>query len=702
MKKNTHQFINRELSWLAFNQRVLGEAFDDSLPLLERVKFAAIAAANLDEFLMVRVGGLQLLAAEGSSHTDSAGKTPPQQLAAIGEHVQQLTASLSACFLEQLEPELMRNQIQRLMPAQLDSDQRDQIEELVRDEITAVASPLAMDESFQPPMIANQTLHVAVLLKNSANDTRTRLICIPLAAPLSRFLTISAAAPYSYILLEDVVQEFLGHFLPAEEVIASTPFRILRNADISVREDLAHDLLEQMESLIDARKEGACIRLEVSDQADQQLVDRLADFFDIDHDNIAPSAAPLDLAAWFRLAGLARHEHLQYTSWPPQPSPQFDLSESLFSTIAAGDVLLEHPFDSFDPVVRLLEEAAEDPQVLAIKQTLYHTSAESPIVQALALAAQRGKYVTAIVELKARFDEQRNIEWARDLQHAGVQVMYGVKGLKTHAKMCMIVRRETDGIRRYLHLGTGNYNESTARLYTDISYFTCNRQLGSDVAGVFNAITGFTEPPVLHRVAMSPLSMRDRFTEAINQETARAARGEVAAIRAKLNSLVDEPIIKALYRASAAGVTVDLNVRGICCLRPGVKGLSENIRVVSIVDRFLEHSRIFYFHNGGEPNVFFASADWMPRNLNRRVELLAPVEDPACRDRLVKILDVCLADNVKGHLLAADGSYQRLPADSNDVLSSQQRRYEWAVAQVKAAEQSKPTRFEPHRQPGNS
>ena len=703
MKMNSQQFINRELSWLEFNQRVLGEMIDESLPLLERVKFAAITASNLDEFFMVRVGGLQILNQQRVTTADAAGMTPSQQLDAIGQRTGLMLDRLYTCFLEQIEPALGASGIQRMIPGQLSETEQLYLRNLFLDELSAVISPLAIDPSIEPPVTSNKTLQVAVLLADKANPGGTRLVFIPLAKPVSRFIAIPSTDQHCFILAEDVVEMFIEHFFPGEEVIHCTPFRILRNADIAIREDLAQDLLVQVEDMVDVRKNAACVRLEVMATADKMLVELLQQFFHVDQENIYRSPGPLDLSAWFSLGGLGGYEDLHYPSWPPQSSPDIDPGSSLFDVIAQRDILLHHPFESFDPVVRLLEEAAEDPGVLAIKQSLYRTSDESPIVRSLIKAAERGKYVTVIVELKARFDEVRNIEWARDMERAGVQVIYGVKGLKTHAKVCMIVRREAQGIRRYLHFGTGNYNEQTARFYCDFSYLTCNEQMGTDTAGIFNAITGYTEPPRLQLLSMSPLTLRDRMMEEIERETTFARQGGEAIIRAKMNSLVDPEIIKALYQASAAGVKVELNVRGICCLRPGVEGLSENIRVVSVIDRYLEHGRIYSFHGGGEPRLYLSSADWMPRNLNRRIEIMVPVVDAACKEKISRALDTCLADDVKAHQLMSDGSYQRISClDPDNPRRSQQLFYERAVGEVIDASQSKPTRFEPHRRSDHS
>ncbi len=513
-------------------------------------------------------------------------------------------------------------------------------------------------------------------------------------------MTLSSDRGYSYILLEDVVIRLVGRFFPGEKIEGHGVFRITRNADFSFRDDLAIDLLAGMEGILSARKHGDCVRLEIAAGSDDKVVGFLTQALEVEPADIFSTAAPLDLAAFMQLAELPGFDALKYEPWPPQASPDIEPGVRLFEILARRDVLLYHPYQSFDPVLRLIEEAASDPDVLAIKQILYRTSRSSPIVAALARAALLGKFVTVIVELKARFDEARNIEWARSLEEHGVQVIYGVKGLKTHAKTCIIVRREPHGVVRYVHFGTGNYNEITSRIYSDASLLTSNEELGADAVSFFNAITGYSQPQRYRKIEAAPTGLRQRIVELIEAETHRQQQGQKARIDAKLNSLVDTEIIQALYAASQAGVKVRLNIRGICCLRPGVKELSENISVISIVDRYLEHARILRFHHGGDELVFLSSADWMPRNLDRRIELLVPVEDTAAKSRLIEILEIYFDDNVKARALHAVGSYTRVKPGRKKRRRSQETLYEDAVRRLKEAAQSATTTFEPHRAPG--
>jgi polyphosphate kinase len=473
---------------------------------------------------------------------------------------------------------------------------------------------------------------------------------------------------------------------------------VTRNADISVREDSAADLMLGMEEVLSSRRSADFVRLEIAKDVSDITLDFLKQRIGIVDRDVFRIPGPLDLSVMMQLTDIEGFPALRDTVWPPQRSSLLDPSKSMFQTIAEQDVLLCHPYESFEPVLRLIEEAASDPDVLAIKQTLYRTSRKSPIVDALKRASERGKYVTVVVELKARFDEARNIEWARELERSGVQVVYGVRGLKTHAKICIVVRRESSGFVRYIHFGTGNYNESTARMYSDISYLTCDESLGKDASAFFNAVTGYSQPQPYEKIDSAPLGLRKKLISLIDGETQRKQMGQKAYIVAKMNSLVDPEIIEALYRASQAGVIVRLNVRGICCLRPGVPGLSENIQVISIVDRFLEHARILYFFHGGEDAVFISSADWMPRSLDRRIELLVPVEDPASQRRLVEILDTYFRDNQNAWELQSDGQYRRLePKGSQSKIRAQKILYQNAVEAVKMAEQAARTQFEPHR-----
>ena len=756
------RFFNRELSWLEFDQRVLDEARDPTIPLLERLKFLAITSSNLDEFTMVRIGSLQLLLAEGESHPDPNGLTTAEQLKAIGERMHSFADEQYRVYLSELEPALAKAGMRRVHLKELNDRQAKHVQTLFEQEIFPVLTPMAVavvlesatndlvagtsadearpakkrslkkkaaplvapaaaaltrtdgatsvtdspvffpsaDTPSFPPLI-NQSLSLCVRLAPSAGSTVPRFAIVPFGRNRKRFLTLPSESGFSFILLEDVVGLFLARLFPGETIEECVPFRITRNADLELREDLAFDLLREMQEIVNARRQGACVRLEVAESGSRIVREFLQSAVEVADEWVFAVPGPLDLGAFFRLTDSQGFDALRYEPWPPKPLPQVDRAESLFTTIARRDVLLYHPYESFDPVVRLIEEAADDPDVLAIKQTLYRTSSNSPIVAAMKRAALKGKYVTAVVELKARFDELRNIEWARDLERSEVQVIYGVKGLKTHAKVCLIVRREPQGITRYVHFGTGNYNEITSRIYSDVSLMTCNDDLGADASAFFNAITGYSQPQQFRKVEMAPIGLRDKLLEMIEAEAERKKHGQKAVIMAKFNALVDERMIEALYAASAAGVKIRLNVRGICCLRPGVPGLSENITVTSVVDRFLEHARVFYFYHGGDERLFISSADWMPRNLDRRVELLIPVEDPACRTKLMAILRTHFQDNVKAKKLHSDGSYERVkPSSTAEPCRSQEVLYRRATEAIEQAERAALTVFEPHRAPG--
>jgi len=700
------RFFNRELSWLEFNQRVLEEARNPDIPILERIRFLAITASNLDEFFMVRVGGLQTIVGSHSQKLDPAGMTPAQQLQAIRERTQQLTRDQYACYVEELEPRFPDAGLQRLRPTELDAQQSQVMQQVFQDEIVSLLAPLAVPTPGDFPLLINRTLSMCVRLERPSQDApeeiETRYVVIPFGRIPLRFVTLPSEGAYSFVLLEEVVQHFATHFFPEETVCECVAFRITRNADMAIREDLASDLLSEMEDLLVARRESDCVRLELSDDASDELTGFLQECLEISSDEVYRVPGPLDLTPFFQLADAGSGEENRYESWPPKPSPLVDPQESMFDTIARQDILLYHPYESFDPVVRFVEEAADDPDVLAIKQTLYRTSRNSPIVAALARAAEKSKHVTAIVELKARFDEERNIEWARALEHAGVQVFYGVKGLKTHAKICIVIRREPQGIQRYVHFGTGNYNDATARIYSDASLLTCDEQLGADAVSFFNSVTGFSLPQPLARIAPAPLTLRETIEEMIEAEIEFKRQKQPAMITAKVNSLVCPRMIELLYRASQAGVKVRLNIRGICCLRPGVKGLSENIEVISVVDRFLEHARIMHFRHGGDHRVLISSADWMQRNLDRRVELLVPVDDAAAKKRLITTLESYFRDSIKGRRLRSDGRYVKLkPNLKSDAVSSQQWLYEQTCHEVEQADRSRQAMLEAIRAPGS-
>jgi len=696
----TPKFINRESSWLDFNARVLEEARDPENPLLERLKFVAITSNNLDEFFMVRMGSLHFLQSPGRTKKDPSGLTPLQQLRDATEKAQQLVADQYSCFREEIEPAMLEAGIVRITPETANAEQRRQLKTLFEAELASILTPAAVTDTGPVPYHPNLTLQLFIRLKNSSGKTKQapRLAILPLMGDIDRFISLRVEDGYGYIPVEDVLAMNMQQFFPSDEVLEVVPFRITRNADMAVSEDGALDLVSQMDAVLSERKVSDCVRIELLDSATQVAERQLRKIFSVSEQEIYRVSGPLDLSDYFSIAGLPGYDHLRQEEWPPCPAPKLDLSKSLFDQIASKPCLFHHPYDSFDPVVKLIEQAAEDPQVIAIKQILYRTSKNSPIVAALMRAAHQGKTVTVIVELKARFDEARNIEWARAMEQAGVQVIYGVKGFKTHAKLLIIVRREPGGIRRYLHLGTGNYNEGTAKLYTDVSYLTSDPDLGVDASLFFNTITGFSQPQTLKRLSAAPLTIRDTLVKMIEVEIRRARQGEKAHIRAKFNSLADTEMIKELYKASKAGVKIDLLVRGICCLHPGVKGLSENIRVVSIVDRFLEHSRIFWFRHGGTPRVFISSADWMTRNLDKRVELMTPVDEPALREELEHILDAGFSDNVKARELKSDGAYHRIKAGAGKTpLRSQELLYNDSVEKANRASQSRRTTFEPHR-----
>lgn len=700
MARIRDRFLNRELSWLEFNRRVLEEAMDPSVPLLERLRFLSITSANLDEFFMVRVGGLQQLLDEGRNMFDPAGMTTREQLAEISRRTHEFVAEQCACFTQDIEPKLAAAGIRRLAPEQIGPEYAEYLERLFHREIYPIITPRAVESAADFASLTGLGLELLVRLRPAkAGSRKPRFAIITLPRRLSRFITVPVQQQgYDYVLVEDVVSMFQETLFHGEAIVECVPFRITRNADLIVREDLAGDLLSQMREVLDARKRSGCVRLEVGQNISKPAVSFLKQALEINDDQVYQVAAPLDLASYREIAGRAGYENLKWEPWPPQASPQVAPGESMFEAIARRDILLFHPYESFEPVVRLLEQAADDPDVLAIKQILYRTSGNSPIVTALARAADNGKHVTVIVELKARFDEARNIDWAHALEQSGVQVIYGLRRLKVHAKTCIIVCREATGVRRYVHFGTGNYNEVTARLYSDLSLMTCNEDFGADATQFFNTITAYSQPVQYRRIEAAPLGLRAQLLALIESEGQRCRQGQTGRIMAKLNSLVDAEVIQALYSVSQQGVKVQLNVRGICCLRPGVPRLSENIEVVSIVDRCLEHSRILYVHHGGEPLVFISSADWMPRNLDRRVELLVPVQDPSCQERLISILKRTFQDNVKARRLKSDGHYERLqPPSAAKALRAQQVFFEQARDAAKQAQKDRYQTFIPQR-----
>jgi len=695
---DTLQLLNRELSWLEFNARVLEEACDPSVPPLERLKFLSICSSNLDEFFMVRVGGLRQLQAEGKEVRSPEGRTVAAQLADLTQRTRQLVADQYAC-LQQLQPALSAAGIEPVPAAQLTPKQQAQIERIFHRDLQPVLSPVAVEKSESFRWLPGLTLVLLVRLKPAPDAPRKhRFALLRLPRSFNRFIALGDADGYRYIALEEIVAHYVGELFPGETVTECVPFRITRNADLALRTDKAGDLLVQMREVLDARKSGACVRLEIETRLSKASRAFLQTAFHITDEQVYLVPGPVDLSAFRSFFKLPGFESLKDLPFAPQASPHVPANTSMFDLIARQDLLLFHPYETFEPVVRFLEQAADDPHVLAIKQILYRTNDKSRIIAALTRAAAKGKQVTVLVELKARFDEARNIEWAQTLERAGAEVIYGLKHLKVHAKVCIIVRREPAGIRRYVHFATGNYNEVTAMLYSDIGLFTCHEDFAADATAFFNTLTGYSQPVRYRKIEAAPHGILPRLLELIETEIAARQRGQPARIVAKCNALVHQEVIAALYRAAQAGVEIRLNIRGICCLRPGVPGLSDNITVTSVVDRFLEHSRIFHFHNGGDPRVFISSADWMPRNLERRVELLVPVEDEICKARLIAILDRCCADNVKARRLLPDGHYERVqPAAHEPRLRSQELFYENATQTARQAERNLYLAFEPQR-----
>ena len=691
-------FINRELSWLEFNQRVLDEATRADKPLLERLKFLAITGSNLDEFFQVRVGGLAMMRRSGSRVTDSAGLTAAQQVTAIRKRVLQMAADQYALLNEQLLPAMAEEgiilgQMKQLSPAQLQ-----QASSYFSDFVFPLLTPLAVEPDGPRPNLPSLEIIIACRLQQE--DGSTRIALVPIGENLPRFVPISSPEGDSLIYIEDLVRTLIGEMFPDEIVTGTAPFRITRNSDIAVQEEDAIDLAGEMEEVLAARRLSDTIRLQISSGTPRDLLNVIQEITSTGSNELYRLPGPLALADFMQLSFLPGYDTLRDVPWQPQPSPLIDPGSSMFDAIAERDILLIHPFESFEPVIRLLEEAAADPKVLAIKQVLYRTASDSRIIRALIRAAESGKQVTALVELKARFDEERNLQRAESLQRAGVRIVYGVKGLKTHAKITLIARNEDGRLRRYVHLGTGNYNESTAQLYTDVSYLTCRPEYGADASLLFNAITGRSKLIRLEKLLPAPTLMKRRILELIAAEADRAEQGEKARIMVKVNSLQDPDIINALYKASRAGVEIKLNVRGICCLKPGHRKAARNIKVISIIDRLLEHARVFSFHHGGNPEVFIASADWMTRNLEKRVELLVPIEDPASRRRLIRYLDACFKDNTNAFELQPDGTSKRIiPSKGAKRFRLQEHLYKEATKAAKARQHDRSTTFEPHLPP---
>ena len=656
--ENTPLFLNRELSWLAFNERVLEEAADPGTPLMERVKFIAIAASNLDEFFMVRVAGLHQAIANGDASVDLAGLTPPQQLAAVSARSHGFVAALYETAMRDLLPALAAHGI-RLVSFD-DVGDRHALAALFRDAVSPVLTPLGIDESRPFPLLTSLSLNLAVMLAGTPEGADQRLALVQVPSALTRLVSIGDREGHTFVLLEDIIRAHLAELFPGQQIVEAKVMRLSRDAELELDEEGGRTHLEAVEREVRRRRRSDVIRLEIEATASEALVALLQHRLELTPDDVYLIQGPLDLRILSGLTELPGFDALRDPPLQPADVLVGCEHEDLFSILDNQDVLLHHPYDSYDPVVALLDQAADDPDVLAIKQTLYRTSVGSRLIASLQRAAEGNKQVTVLVELTARFDEERNIKWARELEEAGAHVIYGVRGYKTHAKICLILKRTPHGLRRYMHLGTGNYNERTARVYTDFGLMTTSPALAEDAAAFFNALTGYSDPPKLKKLVMAPTALRRRFVKLIDRERRRAEAGQPAEIIAKMNSLIDEEIIRALYAASRSGVRIRLNVRGICALRPGIAGVSSTIEVVSIVDRFLEHSRVYYFLNGGEDDLYLASADWMTRNLDRRVELMFPVEDPTHKATILQTLQAMFRDNVKARALGSDGVYTRV------------------------------------------
>ena len=674
-------YINRELSWLEFNERVLEEAQGKTNPIMERLKFLAISASNLDEFFMVRVSSLLR---NESNTPDASGMTPKEQLAAISKRVHEMVQKQYSCFTRSLVPAMEKENICFLTYAQLNSTQRQQVDAYFNRVLFQVLTPMAIDQSRPFPTLNNRTINIFVelapdkvastihtvewdteelrwrIVEKTTKGPKYAVVQVPTVVPRIVPVPTDDEGARHYILLENILLQHIGRLFMGHTVTRTALLRVTRNSDLDIDEEEIEDLLDEVTRSIKDRRWGDPVRVEMTKGITKPAMELLEKALGLTEDKIYDINGPLDFTAWMGFSTSREFANLQYEPAPIRPSPAFVNQESMFDVIRKGDVLVHHPYMSFDCVERFVREAAADPDVLAIKQTLYRVSGQSPVINALIQAAENGKQVTVLVELKARFDEENNVNWAKLLEKSGVHVVYGLTGLKTHCKVCLVVRREkNDVIRRYMHLGTGNYNEATAKIYTDIGLFTCNEAFGQDASALFNVLTGYARVTDWHKFAVAPATLRSSFEQLIRQETQNALEGKPAAITAKMNSLSDMAMVQLLYKASQAGVKIRLLVRGICCLRPGIPGISDNIEVSSIVGRYLEHSRIFIFENAGQPKVLLSSADWMGRNLNRRIEVAFPVEDAELKQELITLLEISLSDNVKRRVANPDGTYHR-------------------------------------------
>ena len=667
-RKETISYYNRELSWMDFNGRVLEESFEKENPIMERLRFLGITASNLDEFFMVRVAGVKEQIHSGYHEPDVSGLTPEELMDELTEKIRTFTERQYSALHRSIMPALKRDKIRFLSPEEMNDKQKQYISEYFDKILFPVLTPLAVDRSRPFPMLANKSLNIAVRLKSS-EEAYFALVQVPSILP--RFLEVPSVSGKAFVLLENIIIYKIDVLFELHTIEACCPFRLTRNADLEIDEE-AEDLLTEIQKSIKKRKRGRPVRLEIVQKCDAEIKEFLIEMLDIKALDIFELPGPIDLTFLLKFASIPGSEELSFKPIKPvYPPADFWGYDDVFEAIREKDRMVHHPYESFECVVDFVRKAADDENVLAIKQTLYRVSGHSPIVAALIRAAENGKQVTVLVELKARFDEENNIVWAKKLEQAGCHVIYGLAGLKTHCKILLVVRREEDGIRRYVHMGTGNYNDSTAKIYTDIGVFTCKEPYGTDASSLFNVLTGYSRPPEYNKFIVAPNGMRLFFERMIQREADNAAHGLPSGIIAKVNSLVDPDIIQLLYRASQAGVPIRLIVRGICCLIPGLPGVSDNISVHSIVGQLLEHSRIFRFENGGDPKVFMGSADWMQRNLDRRVELIFPIESEELRERTFRILDILLSDNINTRIMQPDTTYLHVDRRGKQRLNCQ-------------------------------
>ncbi len=683
-------YKNRELSWLQFNERILLEAKDKTNRLFERLKFLSITASNLDEFFMVRVASLKDMVDAKFTKPDLAGMKPKEQLVEILKETHGFMGRQYSTFNRSLLPLLEKEGLTILTShEQMNEAQCKFADDYFDETIYPILTPMAVDSARPFPLIRNKSLNICVLLKGKDEENYAT---VQVPAVVSRIVELPSDNGRTVILLEQIIERNIDKLFSNHKVICAYPYRITRNADLSIDEDDAADLLEEIQKQLKKRQRGEAIRLEIEDKCDKNIIKFLKRELNVGDESIYKISGPIDLTFLMKLYGMEGFENLKDEKYIPVQSAMINDDEDIFTQISRNDILLHHPYESFDPVVDFVRQAANDENVLAIKQTLYRVSGNSPIIASLAKAADNGKQVTVLVELKARFDEENNIQWAKKLEKSGCHVIYGLMGLKTHSKITLVVRKEDEGIKRYVHLGTGNYNDATAKLYTDMGLLTCNEAIGEDATAVFNMISGYSEPKQWNKLSLAPYWLRDRFLYLIRREAMYAKEGRKAFITAKMNSLCDKEIIAALYEASSAGVEINLIVRGICCLKTGIPGISENIHVRSIVGTFLEHSRIFYFGNGGNEEVYMASADWMPRNLDKRVEILFPVEDERLKTEVINVLNIQLADTLKAHILVGD-QYEKVDKRGKELLSSQMYFCELAKDRKKKKNESKERLF---------